>query len=181
MRLLWVLAALAAALLSTPAQAEVVSASPSTFMLRADAVTASPPDRAWRALGRIGRWWSSAHTYSGDARRLRLDMRAGGCFCERWGAGQSVQHGQVVLVMEHGGERTLRFVGGLGPLQEMGVTGVMTIVVAPDPGGARITMSYRAAGDAALGLDALAPAVDQVLMEQFTRLVHYAATGSGSQ
>jgi hypothetical protein len=86
-----------------------------------------------------------------------------------------------VLVMEHEGVRTLRFIGGLGPLQEIGVTGVMTFVIAPDPGGAKVTMSYRAAGDAALGLDAFAPAVDGVLLEQFARLIRYADTGSAAQ
>ncbi len=174
---------LVAALVLAPslAKAEVASASPSAFLLRAEAVVAASPDRAWRAVGRIGHWWNSQHTFSGDARRMTLDMSAGGCFCERWAGGQSVEHGRVVLVMEHEGVRTVRFVGGLGPLQELAASGVMTIVVAPDPGGARITMTYRVAGDSALGLNAVAPLVDQVVTEQFTRLVRYAETGSASQ
>lgn len=177
MRLLWVLAAWLALSASPPASAEVVSASPSAFLVPAEGVAAAPVERAWRALGRIGHWWNSAHTYSSDARRMSLDMRAGGCFCERWGEGHSVEHGRVVLVMEEGGARTLRFIGALGPLQELGTSGVMTIVVAPEPDGARITMSYRVAGDSALGLDALAPLVDQVIQEQFARLVRYSGTG----
>lgn len=177
MRLLWIVAAWAAFLAPPPAAAEVVSVSPSAFLVRAEGVAAAPVDRAWRAVGQIGHWWNSAHTYSSDARRMSLDMRAGGCFCERWGNGQSVEHGRVVLVIEDEGIRTLRFLGGLGPLQALGAAGVMTVVVAPDPGGARITMSYRVAGDAALGLDTLAPIVDQVIQEQFARLVRYSATG----
>lgn len=166
------------AFVASPAAAEVVSASPSAFLIRAEADVTASPDRAWRALTQIGRWWNSAHTYSGDARRLSLDPRAGGCWCERWGDGQSVEHGRVILVMEHEGVRTLRTSGGLGPLQETGVTGIMTWTVAPHANGAKITMTYRASGDSGLGLDQMAPLVDGVLMEQFGRLSRY--TGSGS-
>jgi uncharacterized protein YndB with AHSA1/START domain len=173
--------AAALALLASPARAEVVSASPSAFVVRTEAVTQASPEQAWRALGQIGNWWNSAHTYSGDSGNLSLAMRAGGCFCERWARGQSVEHGRVVLAMEREGVRTLRFIGALGPLQEIGVTGVMTFVIAPDPGGAKITMSYRVAGDAALGLDALAPPVDGVLTEQFARLVGYSNTGEAAR
>lgn len=162
------------------ARAEVVSASPSAFVVRAEAVAQASPEQAWRALGQIGRWWNSEHTFSGDAGNMRLAMRAGGCFCERWGDGQSVEHGRVVLVVEHEGVRTLRFIGALGPLQETGAIGVMTFAIAPDPGGAKISMSYRAAGDAALGLGAFAPPVDGVLREQFSRLIRYVNTGNAA-
>lgn len=127
---------------------------------------------------RPDRWWNAAHTYSGDARNLHLDARAGGCWCERWGQGQSVEHARVVMVSEHAGARTLRLVGGLGPLQELGPSAVMTFRVAPDADGARIEVTYRVAGDPGLGLDHLAPPVDQVLMEQLGRLARYLDTGS---
>lgn len=166
------------ALVAVPAAAEVVSASPSMFLIRAEADVATTPDRTWRAFTQIGRWWNSSHTYSGDARRLSLDPRAGGCWCERWGDGQSVEHGRVILVMEQEGVRTLRTSGGLGPLQETGVTGVMTWTVAPHAGGAKITMTYRATGDSSLSLDQMAAPVDGVLMEQFGRLSRYSASGA---
>lgn len=160
-----------------PAAAEVAAAAPGSISLQAEAIVAATPEQAWRALTRIQNWWSNAHTYSGDASRLRLDARAGGCWCERWD-GQSVEHARVVLVMERDGVRTLRVLGGLGPLQEMGVSGVLTFVVAPDPQGARITMTYRVSGDPRLSLDQIAAGVDAVLMEQFGRLGRYAASGS---
>jgi uncharacterized protein YndB with AHSA1/START domain len=163
--------------IAAPARAEVTTASPSAFVIQAEADVAASPAEAWRALMRIERWWNAAHTYSGDARRLSLDPRAGGCWCERWD-GQSVEHMRVVLVMENEGVRTLRAVGGLGPLQEMGVNGVLTFTVAPIASGAKITMNYRVSGDAALGLDQLAPLVDGVVLEQFGRLNRYTATGS---
>jgi hypothetical protein len=109
---------------------------------------------------------------------MQVDLRAGGCWCERWGNGQSVQHGRVLLIMEHDGVRTLRFDAPLGPLQELAVSGVLTFTVAPHANGAKITMTYRVSGDAALNLDQTAPLVDMVLLEQFGRLSRYSATGS---
>ncbi|MBX9746509.1 MAG: hypothetical protein K2X34_06385 [Hyphomonadaceae bacterium] len=146
--------------------------------MRTEAVIDATPERAWRALGRIEQWWNGEHTYSGDAARLRLDRRAGGCWCENWGRGQSVEHGRVLLVMEHEGVRTLRVAAALGPLQEMAVNAVLTFTVEPHASGAKITMTYRVAGDASLGLDQVAPIVDTVLMEQFGRLSRYSVSGS---
>lgn len=163
---------------ASPSRAEVAAAAPGSFTIQAEAETPVSPEQAWRALTRIDRWWNPAHTYSGDARRLHLDPRAGGCWCERWGDGQSVEHARVVLVMEHEGVRTLRVAGGLGPLQEMGAAGILTFTIAPHGAGAKIALTYRVSGDSSLGLDQLAPLVDGVIMEQFGRLIRY--TGSGS-
>lgn len=174
-----IIAALAAVFFAPlSARAEVASASSSTFLIEAQADVAATPEQTWRALGRIERWWNSSHTYSGDADSLSLDLRAGGCWCERWGRGQSVEHGRVLLVMQHEGVRTLRIAGAFGPLQEMGVDAVLTFTVAPHASGARIAMTYRVSGDASLALDQIAPLVDTVLMEQFGRLVRLSATGS---
>jgi hypothetical protein len=60
----------------------------------------------------------------------------------------------------------------------MGVNGVLTFTVAPHPNGATLAMTYRVAGDPSLNLSAIAPLVDNVLMEQFGRLARYSATGS---
>lgn len=159
------------------AWADVASATPSTFVIRAEADVPASPPQAWRAVTQVGRWWNNEHTYSGNGHNLRLDARAGGCWCEQWD-GQSVEHMRVVLVMEREGARTLRAVGGLGPLQEMGVSGVLTFTVAPHALGAKITMTYRVSGDPGLTLDQIAPLVDGVLMEQFGRLIRYTSSGS---
>lgn len=178
MRTAFIAAALAIVLAPFSARADVASASPGAFTLQAEAIVATSPENAWRALGRLPRWWNGSHTYSGDASRLSFDMRAGGCWCERWAGGQSVEHGRVVLVMEHEGVRTLRMFAALGPLQEMGVNGVLTYTVEPHADGAKITMTYRVSGEAGLGLDQVAPIVDQVMMEQFGRLGRFSASGS---
>jgi len=177
MRAILIAAALAA-LAAAPARAEVAASSVGAFLIEGEQALEATPAEAWRALGELGRWWNDEHTYSGDARRMSLDLRAGGCWCECWAGGQSVEHGRVVLVMEHEGVRTLRILGGVGPLQELGVSGVLTFTVAPDPAGAKITMVYRVAGDPGLELAALAPLVDAVLMEQFGWLARFSASGS---
>jgi uncharacterized protein YndB with AHSA1/START domain len=164
--------------LAAPAAAEVAEASSSHFMLRGEMTTDAAPDQTWRALQRIGRWWNRAHTYSGDAANMRLDPRAGGCWCERWGGGQSVAHGRVLLNLEAGGVRTLRLDAPLGPLQEMGVAAILTFTLAPHNQGTKITVTYRVNGDPSLGLDQLAPLVDTVLMEQLGRLGRYSEAGA---
>jgi hypothetical protein len=97
MRLLTAALAFALVSFAPPSFAEVQSVSPSSFVVSAEADVDATPAEAWRALTRIERWWNSDHTYSGDSQRLSLDPRAGGCWCERWGNGQSVEHGRVVL------------------------------------------------------------------------------------
>ncbi|WP_395644854.1 SRPBCC domain-containing protein [Terricaulis sp.] len=165
-----VAAALAALAVAGPARAELVSATPATFLVRAEADVSAAPSQAYVAITQPRRWWSSAHTYSGDAANLRLTPRAGGCWCETWDHGQSVEHMRVVAVIEHEGVRTIRLAGGLGPLQEMGVNAVMTLTVTPREGGSKVTMTYRVAGEPGLALDQVAAPVDAVLMEQFGRL-----------
>lgn len=160
-----------------PAYGEVSNATPSGFSVQAEALVSASPEQAWRSLLHIERWWSSAHTYSGDAGNLRLEARAGGCWCERW-SGQSVEHARIVLVMEREGVRTLRAIGGLGPLQELGAAGVLTFTISADPRGAKITMTYRVSGDPSIGFGQIAAPVDGVLMEQITRLTHYIEAGS---
>jgi uncharacterized protein YndB with AHSA1/START domain len=158
-------------------KAEVAEASPSHFVLRGEVATAAPPDAAWRAFQRIGRWWNSAHTYSGDARNLRLNPSAGGCWCEHWG-GQSVAHGRVLLNMEAEGVHTVRFDAPLGPLQEMGVAAILTFTLTPHNQGTKIAVTYRVNGDSSLGLGQVAPLVDAVLMEQLGRLGRYSESGA---
>lgn len=177
MRLFAIAFAAAAFLVAPSVHAEVASATPSAFVIEAESEIAAPPAQVWRAITRIERWWNSSHTYSGDASNLRLDARAGGCWCERWD-GHSVEHARVLMVMERAGERTFRALGAFGPLQAMGATGVMTFTVTPLANGAKLTMTYRVSGDPGLNLDAIAPIVDNVLMEQFGRLTRYSASGT---
>lgn len=174
---LFALSLAAAVWFAFPAQAEVTAAAPSAFIVTEAGDTTATPEQTWRALGQVGRWWSAEHSYSQDpAHHMTLDMRAGGCFCERWARG-SVEHARVILVLEDEGVRTLRMQGALGPLQETGVSGILTVTIAPHAQGAHVELTYRVAGDAGLALDQVAAPVDHVLMEQFGRLIRYAETG----
>lgn len=157
--------AVAAALIAEPASAEVVGASAHGFHLRQSITLAGSREAAFAAFGKIGRWWSSGHTYSGDARRLSLELKAGGCFCETLANG-GVEHLRVAHV-----DRPKRIVltGGLGPLLYQGVAAVMDVQFAPEGTGTKVTVEYKAAGFASGGADKLAPLVDGVLGEQVKR------------
>ena len=164
-------ALLALAALACPAaQAELTAQSPAGFTIVHRAEVQAPPERVFGAIGEIGRWWNGAHTYSGNAANLRLDMDAGGCFCERWDGG-SVEHLRVVSV---GRGKLVRMLGGLGPLQMLPVNGVLTIEVSPAAEGrTALAWTYRVSGPADAGLQEWAAPVDRVIGEQASRLAAY--------
>jgi len=160
---------------AVPAQAEVVSANPHGFELQQVVNLVIPQPKAFAAFGQVGQWWSKDHTYSGDAARLSLQMRPGGCFCETLDGGGGIEHLRVTYVQP--GER-LVLTGSLGPLLFEATTGVMDVKVERIAGGSRVIMSYRAAGFATGNAEKLAPLVDQVLGEQMKRFRVYAAGGA---
>ncbi len=78
-----VLTLLGATIATSVSSADVVGSSENGFELRNEALIATKPAQLYALLLQIGSWWDSAHTYSGDARNMSLDAKAGGCFCER--------------------------------------------------------------------------------------------------
>jgi uncharacterized protein YndB with AHSA1/START domain len=160
--------AAATALCGSTASAEVKSVSPTHFESENKAVVAADPAATYAALGRIGEWWNKGHTYSGDASNLSLDLKAGGCFCERVPAdGGTVDHMRVLQARPGS---TLRLQGGLGPLQGEAVTGTLTWSLKPVSGGTEVTQTYIVSGHIRGGAEQLAPAVDRVLSEQLAGL-----------
>lgn len=157
--------------LAAPVGAEVRDSSPAGFTIENTRDVPVPPRQAWTALvDDVGRWWPADHTWWGDASKLSIRARAGGCFCERDGARQA-RHMSVVFV-DPG--TTLRLVGGLGPLQGMGLDGALEFRLAPtDDGGTRITMWYRVGGYSPDDLSAFAPVVDKVMAGQLDGLANY--------
>src|SRR5688500_17550847 len=99
------LIAVAALALAAPAHAEVVSANANGFEIRHSISLVVPQEQAFAAIGRIGQWWSKDHTYSGDASRLSLQLRPGGCFCERLDGGGGIEHLRVAYIQP--GERVV--------------------------------------------------------------------------
>ena len=154
-----------------PAPAAVVDAAANGFTVEMSIRTRADPERSWRALTReVGHWWLSEHTWWGRADRLRIEARAGGCFCERSGARQA-EHLRVTLVEP---PKLLRMQGGLGPLQGLGFSGVLEFRLhALAGGGTEISLRYRVGGYSDQDPQRLAPAVDGVLSSQLQALAEY--------
>lgn len=166
----WV--ALASLMAASAAPAEVVSASSNGFEVRQTVSLVVKPEVAFAAFSNVSGWWDAEHTYSGDSSNLSLDLRAGGCFCERFPeGGGGVEHMRVVYVEP--GKRVV-LTGALGPLLYEATTGVMDVQVKSTAAGSQLTLNYRAAGFANGGADKLAPLVDGVLAGQMKRLRAFA-------
>ncbi|WP_341502660.1 SRPBCC family protein [Gallaecimonas sp. GXIMD4217] len=154
------------ALLAGAAQAEVLSAADNGFAIQHQVLVPVAPEKAYAQFLRVGQWWDGEHSWFGDASKFSIQPRAGGCFCEIDGDRQ-VLH-MTVTYVDPG--RELRMVGGLGPLQMMGLSGGMAWQFEAVEGGTRIRHSYAVSGYAEGGLSKLAVVVDRVQGHQLERL-----------
>ena len=161
---------------STPAKAEVVARSEQGFVVRHEAIVPADALASWKALIEPAKWWSSAHTFSGDAANLSLDIAAGGCFCENLPAPKtqprasprgSVEHLRVLYAER---ARLLRLTGALGPLQSEAVQGKLTVTLTPGEAGTTIKFEYVVGGYMRFKTEQIAPAVDMVLGQQLASL-----------
>src|SRR3954463_9869790 len=139
-------AALACALLTGAARAEVTDQSAAGFEVTEKATIAAPSGKVWDAVMRPYHWWSPEHTWSHDAKNLSFDPS--GCFCERLKNG-AVRHMMVVYA---DGTTQLRLEGGLGPLQFTGASGHLVIVLKPAGTTTDVAMTYDVGGYAKGGL-----------------------------
>lgn len=157
------------------ANAEVKQSAADGFVVAHSAPVAATPSKIWAALLQPQNWWSGEHTWSGKAANLSLKAEAGGCFCERWPGG-SVEHGRVVMVMP---QQLLRLEAELGPLQALALKGALTFRIdSADDGATTLALEYRVNGASSSGLDQFAPSVDEVVGQQFARLVRFVANGN---
>ena len=161
------LGAALAALVASPALADVQRSSDTDFAVSGSEAVAISPDEVWQRLVRPAEWWSAEHTWSGDAANLSLDPQAGGCFCETLPGGGSVEHMRVIHAAPG---KLLRMVGTLGPLQSETLTGVLSVTVESSGDGAKLTWTYKVAGKSDIPLADLAPVVDSVVGSQFRTL-----------
>jgi hypothetical protein len=167
-RTLTILAALAC--LAAPARATIVSQHASGFTSSHEVLAPISTEAAYKLFGKVGVWWSSRHTYSGVAANLSLAIKPGGCWCEKLEDGGFVEHMRLVYAAPSVG---LRFVGGLGPLQQLAANGAMNVqFIAGRDGKTRIKLDYVVSGLAPETTGAIAKAVDGVLAEQ---VANYAA------
>jgi uncharacterized protein YndB with AHSA1/START domain len=170
----WIAAVLLVFGAALPASAEVVDAGATGFSIKVNAEVNAPPGTVFRMLSeQIGRWWDSAHTFSGNAANMTIEPRVGGCFCEvvRNGA---VQH-MIVTHIET--PRVLVLHGGLGPLGSMGVAGALEWALEERSGRTRLQVVYNVGGYIKGDFTQLAPVVDGVITNQVKRLKSFSETG----
>ena len=165
----------AVALCGAPdARAGVVAAEPYGFEISETVTIAAPPAGVWQALGRIGEWWSSAHTFSHDAHSLHLSLEPGGCLCEQFPGGGGARR-MIVTYVEPG--RTLRLDGAPGPMEAGAPSGHLTFSLAPAANGTVLSVTFEGGGFAKDGFDQWGPPLDRVLGEQAQRLRRYVESG----
>ncbi|MDC8754714.1 SRPBCC family protein [Erythrobacter sp. sf7] len=161
---------------AVPAMAEVTSIGPNSFVSRHTAVVEASPKEVWLALISPAEWWTSEHTWSGDAANLTLTPQAGGCFCEkipevdepgRFTLEGSVEHMRVIQAYP---EVALRMQGALGPLQSEPVIGILTIAISQTEQGTRIVWDYNVGGTMRYDVPVIARAVDGVMGAQLAAL-----------
>lgn len=157
---------------TAPARAEVVSTVEGRLVIRNVAQIAAPPAKVYEALGRIGSWWESSHTYSGNAANMTMRLEPGACFCEALPGG-GVKHGEVVLAIPG---QTLRVLGAFGPLQELGAAAALTFQLKPgNDGGTQVIQTYQVGG-LDQGTLKLAPVIDTVIGAQLKGLKRHVET-----
>jgi uncharacterized protein YndB with AHSA1/START domain len=167
------LAALALVFAAGAARAEVVSAGGDAFVVRNTVEVAAPPARVYAALGEVGRWWDKGHSWSGDSANLTLELRAGGCFCERLPGG-GAEHMRVVMARPGA---LLRLAGALGPLQGEGVSGALTFELKPKGAATEVVQTYTVRGFSEAEAKQWAAPVDGVIRTQLHRFERYVETG----
>ena len=147
--------------------AEVTSSDQAGFSLKHTVQVRTTADKSWQAFTEIGSWWSPAHTWSGDAKNMSLNVKPGGYFLEKLPDGGFVRHMEVVYAAPG---KLIRLHGGLGPLQEQAVHGAMSVTFNESEGATTINITYNVGGYVPGGLNPWASIVDGVITEQFDRL-----------
>jgi hypothetical protein len=171
MRNLSVLTMLVCLAFANGVRAEVLAAGDTGFSLKVVTTTSASPKDAFVAFIQVAKWWDPEQTHSGDASHLNLVVKPGGALLESIPGAGFARHLKLLYVSP--GEE-IRLFGGLGPLQAMGVHGVMTVRFKAHENGTEITMLYNVSGFSENGLKSLAPIIDAVQVAQMGRHAAYA-------
>lgn len=154
--------------------ADVLYSTPNGFQLKIEREVQVNRKQAYQQFLMVNQWWHPDHTWFGDASGLTITPAIGNCFCERDGDKQAL-HMSISYVDPN---NEIRMVGGLGPLQMLGVTGGMSWKFeAINDTRSKITFHYQVTGFMNGGLDKLAPIVDNVQTIQIDRLANLLNTG----
>ncbi len=165
------------AFLPLRAVAEVVDAGPSGFKVVHEVEIAADRAAVWQAALDVGSWWSDDHTISGDARRMSIEPRPQGCFCEMLSATDGVVHLTVTTVSTNS---MLRLTGGLGPLGVMGASGNLIWEFSDAEGMTRVTFTYAVGGYYEGGVETMAEPVDFVIGEALSNLKQHIESSGDS-
>ena len=139
--------------------AEVIDNDKHGFSIKIETVVKADAATSYQQFLRIGEWWDADHTWFGQSENLSIIPRVGACFCEISGD-KEVLHMTVSFVNPN---NEIRMIGGLGPLQMLGVHGGMSWKFEEiSPAETKIIHQYQVTGFATDGLDKLAPIVDSV-------------------
>ena len=161
-----------AALAAAPSYAAVVDSSPAGFTVENSVIVPAGANVSWNALvHHVDEWWPKEHSWFGKQGKFSIEPRAGGCFCEKAGNRQALH--MTVSFVDPG--HSLRMLGGLGPLQKLGLTGTMDWIFEPVGGGGstKITLRYVAGGYTTTDLVKFAKVVDEVQGLQLGGLAGY--------
>ncbi len=160
------------ALSAAPAAAEVAARTADSFTLRYAVGAEIAPDDIPGALADLPKWWDSAHTYSGSAANLSLDLTPGGCWCERLADGTDFDHGRTVSAAPD------RFVfdAPFGPLRGKTTKAELTVTWPAANRGLTPTWTMVVEGP---GIGAMADGVDAVMGAGYQRWLRYLEYGEG--
>lgn len=155
---------------AAPAAAEVVARTADSFTLRyavrAEIVPADIPS----SFEALPQWWDSAHTYSGAAANLSLDLATAGCWCEKLADGTDFDHGRTVLVSAD----QLIFHAPFGPMRGKTTKAELVVTWPGADRGWTPTWTMRVEGP---GIGAMADAVDGVMGAGYRRWLTYLERG----
>jgi uncharacterized protein YndB with AHSA1/START domain len=154
------------------AQAEVKDSAANGFTVENAREVPVDAATAWKALVEdVDRWWPKDHSWWGAESVFRIDSTAGGCFCEIARDGKREALHMTVTYVEPG--KLLRMIGGLGPLQGMGLHGALEWRFSESGGKTKIVMWSRSGGYTPDDLAKFAPVVDKVQAQQLGALADY--------
>jgi uncharacterized protein YndB with AHSA1/START domain len=164
------IAVAALSLSAAPAAAGIVSRTADSFTLRYAVGAEVSPDDIPVALEDLPKWWDAAHTYTGSAANLSLDLSPGGCWCERLADGTDFDHGRTVSVAPD----RIVFDAPFGPLRGKATRAELAVTWPPATGGWTPTWTFVVEGP---GIGAMADGVDAVMGAGYQRWMTYLERG----
>lgn len=146
MRAISAIAAIATTTLivQTATKSEVAEVAANGFQIKMTVPCTARPNVVYDSfINHVGEWWDKSHTYTQDASNMSVEARPHGWLIEKLPEGGFVRHFELIYLAPN---KTIRLDGGMGPLQEQGVTGSMTINFKPDGDGTNIDLTYNVGG-----------------------------------